>query len=63
MFGKTSKETVFLLLTSRSFAAAWVGVHVPDFSQGVFPGFRVRLSNPGVVIYGITDIVHLWHGK
>ena len=61
MFGRPKREAVFLLLTSRSFAAAWVGVNVPDFSQKVFPGFRVRLSNPGGVISGITDIVHLWH--
>ena len=33
------------------------------FPRGVFPCFRFRRSKLVTVIYGITDVVHLWHGR
>jgi hypothetical protein len=45
-----NEERNNLLLTSRSVAAAW-------------DGFLVRLRNLVLyVIYGITDVFHLWYG-
>jgi hypothetical protein len=57
-----NEERNNLLLTSRSVSAAWDGEHVPAFSHGVIFWFSCPVQQLGVVIYGITDVFHLWYG-